>query len=324
MSLGKSAVVEPPLRAPLNLQFDYTRSTGPTVGAFVTGLRDGRIVGVRGSDGRVLVPPPEFDATTHEPLVDFVEVGQTGTVVSWAWNPEPLPGQPFDRPFAWALIRLDGADSSLLHAVDVSSSDDISTGMRVRVRWADERVGDIHDIVAFEPGEAEETRASSTDTDPVAMITTPLDLHYTHTASPEESWYLRGLKEGKLVGGRTGPGGKVYVPPRGASPTDGVPTKEHVELPDRGIVTTFCIVNVPFMGQQIKPPYVAAYVLLDGADIPFLHLILECDAADVRMGMRVEAKWRPQEEWDYTLKNIEYFRPTGEPDADFDTFKHHL
>ncbi|MDJ0484589.1 DNA-binding protein, partial [Rhodococcus pyridinivorans] len=56
MSLGKSAVAEPPLSAPLNLKFDYTRSTGPTVGAFVTGLRDGRILGARGSDGRVLVP----------------------------------------------------------------------------------------------------------------------------------------------------------------------------------------------------------------------------------------------------------------------------
>ncbi len=109
VSLGKSAVAEPPLSAPLNLKFDYTRSTGPTVGAFVTGLRDGRILGARGSDGRVLVPPPEFDAVTHEPLTDFVEVGQTGTVVSWTWNAEPLPGQPFDRPFAWALIRLDGA-----------------------------------------------------------------------------------------------------------------------------------------------------------------------------------------------------------------------
>ncbi|MFD3810109.1 Zn-ribbon domain-containing OB-fold protein [Rhodococcus sp. NPDC058639] len=323
MSLGKSAVAEPPLNAPLNLKFDYTRSTGPTVGAFVTGLRDGRIVGARGSDGRIFVPPPEYDPVTHEPLTDFVEVGLTGTVVSWTWNADPLPGQPFDRPFAWALIRLDGADTSMLHAVDVASPDDIDTGMRVRVRWASERTGGIHDIAAFEPGEAT-TDTPSEPGEPVSMITTPVDLHYRHSASPEESWYLRGLKEGKIIGGRTGPGEKVYVPPRGASPTDGVPTKEPVELPDKGTVTTFCIVNVPFMGQQIKPPYVAAYVLLDGADIPFLHLILECDASEVRMGMRVEAKWRPREEWDHTLRNIEYFRPTGEPDAEFDTFKHHL
>ncbi|NLV78482.1 MAG: DNA-binding protein [Rhodococcus sp.] len=324
MSLGKSAVAEPPLSAPLNLKFDYTRSTGPTVGAFVTGLRDGRIVGARGSDGRILVPPPEFDPVTHDAPTDFVDVGQSGTVVSWTWNAQPLPGQPFDRPFAWALIRLDGADTALLHVVDVPSADDIRTGMRVRARWADERVGDIHDIVAFEPGEAAGTPDAPAPGEPVTMLTTPIDLLYKHTASPEESWYLRGLKEGRIVGGRTGPGGKVYVPPRGASPTDGVPTKEHVEVSDRGIVTTFCIVNVPFMGQQIKPPYVAAYVLLDGADIPFLHLILECDASEVRMGMRVQAKWRPQEEWDHTLRNIEYFRPTGEPDADFDSFKHHL
>ena len=65
-------------------------------------------------------------------------------------------------------------------------------------------------------------------------------------------------------------------------------------------------------------------VLLDGADIAFLHLILECDPADVRMGMRVEAKWKPREEWGYTLENIEYFRPTGEPDAEYDSYKHHL
>ncbi|WP_068155346.1 Zn-ribbon domain-containing OB-fold protein [Rhodococcus phenolicus] len=323
MSLGKSAVVEPPLSAPLNLKFDYTRSTGPTVGAFVTGLRDGRIVGARGSDGRVLVPPPEYDPVTHEPLLDLVEVGQSGTVVSWTWNALPLPGQPFDRPFAWAFIRLDGSDSSILHAVDVTSPEDIETGMRVRVRWAAERVGSINDIAAFEPGEATDA-ASADEGEPVTMITTPVDLHYKHTASAEESYYLRGLAEGKLIGGRTGPGDPVYVPPRGSSPTDGIPTKEQVELSDKGTVTTFCIVNVPFLGQQIKPPYVAAYVLLDGADIPFLHLILECDAADVRMGMRVQAKWRPREEWGHTLRNIEYFRPTGEPDADYDTFKHHL
>ncbi|HJQ41585.1 MAG TPA: Zn-ribbon domain-containing OB-fold protein, partial [Jatrophihabitantaceae bacterium] len=150
------------------------------------------------------------------------------------------------------------------------------------------------------------------------------DLDYLHSASAEESFYLRGLKEGKLIGGRSGPGGKVYIPPRSANPTDGIPTKEQVELPDRGIVTTFCIVNVPFLGQRIKPPYVAAYVLLDGADIAFLHLILDCPAEDVRMGMRVEAAWKPREEWEFGLQNITHFRPTGEPDADYESFREHL
>ncbi|MEN0138247.1 MAG: OB-fold domain-containing protein [Rhodococcus sp. (in: high G+C Gram-positive bacteria)] len=326
--MGKSAVAEKfsnePLSAPLKLQFDYTRSVGPTIGAFVTALRDRKVIGARGSDGRVYVPPPEFDPNTAEPLTDFVGVSDAGTVVSWTWMPEPIAGQPLTTPFAWALIKLDGADTSLVHAVDVDSPAGMSTGMRVRARWAQDRVGRIQDIVCFEPGESANAPEPTTESEPVTMITTPIDLDYLHSASAEESYYLRGLKAGKLIGGRTGPGGKVYIPPRSANPTDGIPTKEQVELPDRGIVTTFCIVNVPFLGQRIKPPYVAAYVLLDGADIAFLHLILDCDAADVRMGMRVEAKWKPREEWGYTLENIEYFRPTGEPDAEYDTYKHHL
>jgi uncharacterized protein len=105
---------------------------------------------------------------------------------------------------------------------------------------------------------------------------------------------------------------------------DGVATTDEVELSDRGTVTTFCIVNVPFLGQRITPPYVSAYVLLDGADIAFLHLILDIPAEEVRMGMRVEAVWKPREEWGTTIENISHFRPTGEPDADFDSYKVHL
>lgn len=318
-------MAEQPLRAPLNLKFDYTRSVGPTIGAFVTALRDRKVIGARGSDGRVHVPPPEFDPVTHDPMTDFVDVADTGSVVSWSWMAEPIEGQPLTHPFAWALVKLDGADTSILHAVDAGSPDAMSTGMRVRVRWADERSGRIQDIACFEPGESDsDSAATGSGGEPVTMITTPIDLHYTHTASLEETYYLRGLMEGKIIGGRTDANGKVYVPPRGANPTDGVPTKEQVEVSDKGTITTFCIVNVPFLGQQIKPPYVAAYVLLDGADIPFLHLILDVDASEVRMGMRVEAVWRPKEEWEYSLKNISHFRPSGEPDAEYDTYKHHL
>ncbi|SGO76570.1 DNA-binding protein [Mycobacterium tuberculosis] len=126
------------------------------------------------------------------------------------------------------------------------------------------------------------------------------------------------------MGARTGKTGKVYFPPHGADPATGKPTSEFVELPDKGTVTTFAIVNIPFLGQRIKPPYVAAYVLLDGADIPFLHLVSDVDAHQVRMGMRVEAVWKPRERWGLGIDNIEYFRPTGEPDADYDTYKHHL
>ncbi|OBG30120.1 Zn-ribbon domain-containing OB-fold protein [Mycobacterium sp. 852002-51057_SCH5723018] len=316
---------EPPLSAPLTLSFDYTRSVGPTLGQFFTALRERRILGVRGSDRRVHVPPAEYDPVTYEPLGEMVPVSAVGTVASWTWQPEPLEGQPLDRPFAWALIKLDGADTLLMHAVDAGEPDAVRTGTRVHVHWADETVGAITDIAYFELGdEPEPVPQPSGDQEPVTMIVTPIEMTIQHTASHEESAYLRAIAEGKLLGARTGKNGKVYFPPHGADPATGQPTTEFVELPDKGTVTTFAIINIPFQGQRIKPPYVAAYVLLDGADIPFLHLVADIDAHEVRMGMRVEAVWKPRDQWGFGIDNIEYFRPTGEPDAEYDTYKHHL
>ena len=74
--------------------------------------------------------------------------------------PEPVAGQPLDRPFAFALVRLDGADTPMLHAVDVASPDEVETGMRVQVRWADERAGAITDIACFEPDPEVEVRGA--------------------------------------------------------------------------------------------------------------------------------------------------------------------
>ena len=78
-------------------------------------------------------------------------MGDAGVVESWAWVPEPRRQQPLEHPFAYALIRLDGADTSFLHAVDAGSEDSMKTGMRVRVRWAEESAGSILDIACFEP-----------------------------------------------------------------------------------------------------------------------------------------------------------------------------
>jgi uncharacterized OB-fold protein len=314
---------QPPLSAPLKLSFDYTRSVGSVLGRFFTELRDRHVVGIRGSDGRVLVPPAEFDPVTYAPLTEIVPVASVGTVTSWTWQPEPLEGQPLDRPFAWALITLDGADTALIHAVDAGSPDAIATGARVRVHWADEPVGAITDIAYFELGDSPEDAPEATlDRDPVTMIVTPTSMEIQHTASHPESTFLRALEEGRLVGAST-VGGKVYFPAREADPSTGQQLTEFVELPDKGTVTTFAIINIPFAGQKIKPPYVAAYILLDGADIPFLHLVTEIEAADVRMGMRVEAVWKPREEWGLGIDNIDHFRPSGEPDAEYDTYKHH-
>lgn len=142
------------LSAPHVMEFAYTRSTGPVVGAFLTGLRDRKVLGATDSQGRVVVPPPEYDARTAAPTdaTSLVEVGTEGVVTSWSWNPKPRAGQPFEQPFAWALVQLDGAGTSLLHVLD-APREAIRTGLRVRVRWAEQTTGTIQDIACFEPVE---------------------------------------------------------------------------------------------------------------------------------------------------------------------------
>jgi uncharacterized OB-fold protein len=160
--------------------------------------------------------------------------------------------------------------------------------------------------------------------EPVEQIVTPVRLDYTVNAGAALSRFLHNIAEGRLVGQRCPSCQKVYVPPRGSCPTCAVATVEDVELGQRGTVTAFCIVRVPYPGQTIRPPYISSSILLDGADIPFYHLVSEIAPEDVRMGLRVEAVWVDEADRGPTVESIRWFRPSGEPDAPYESFKEHL
>ncbi len=137
------------LEAPLAIEYPFNRTTGPVIGPFLTALIDQRVLGIRGEDGRVICPPTEYDPLTGAPLTEMVEVASTGKVTSWSWIGTVREGQPLQHPHALALIQLDGADTSMMHVVDAGSADAMVTGMRVAVRWSDERSGSIADIACF-------------------------------------------------------------------------------------------------------------------------------------------------------------------------------
>jgi uncharacterized OB-fold protein len=160
---------------------------------------------------------------------------------------------------------------------------------------------------------------------PVEIVLCPVELDYTYSAGQAASRFLRGVAEGRLLGQPCPVDGKVYVASRGACPNHGVPTgPETVEVSDKGTIVSYSIVRIPSENLAVDPPFAAVSILLDGADSTFMHVLSECPLEEVRMGMRVEAVWIPKEEWTTSLKNIKYFRPSGEPDASFDSYKEHL
>lgn len=161
--------------------------------------------------------------------------------------------------------------------------------------------------------------------EPIGVVDIPIRLDYRYTPGRLQSTFLRALEEGRLLGFRCTSCRKVYVPARGVCPMCGEQfEQEGIEVADTGTVATFAVVNVPSSNIDIELPYVAAEVLLDGADTTTMFLLRDATPADVRMGMRVEARWRPQEEWETSMANIECVVPIDEPDADYETYKEHV
>jgi uncharacterized OB-fold protein len=299
------------------------------MGPFLTGLRDGKILGNRCGD-RVLCPPLEYDPDTGATLdPDFVEVGPGGTVTSWTWIAEPTRKHPFSHPFAFALIRLDGADTPIFHAIDAGSIDAMSTGMRVAAQYRDERVGAITDVYFVPEAEAKKQDITPGD-EPVAITEHLISLQISEPLSPHRVRFAQGLLDGKIIGQRSPMSGKVYVPGRGYDNLERVrmTEKDDVVVSDRGTVSSFTVITpVQYYGQKETEPYIRCSILLDGADQPIIGVdIRDIPLDEFHVGMRLQAVWRPpakrsvaqlDNRWGGAWEDfIERWERTGEPDVD--------
>ncbi len=159
--------------------------------------------------------------------------------------------------------------------------------------------------------------ASIADVEMVQRVRTPIRIEYTYTPGRALSAYLRGMAEKRIVAERCPRTGQVFVPPRGVSPMAGIPTVGPVELPDVGYVESFNITRVPIATRpDLEPPYCSAWIVLDGASVGFMGLVINCEPESVRMGMRVKAVWKPDDELEKSATNILGWEPSGEPDVE--------
>jgi uncharacterized protein len=163
---------------------------------------------------------------------------------------------------------------------------------------------------------------SETEQGPVTVVETPITLEYSYTPGVAASRFLRAVERGELTGQRCPNCHKVITPPRGACSMCGVATEDEVQLSGKGTVTTFCTTQIPSPG--LVPPYVTAWIRLDGSDMTSMFLLQECDPADVRLGMRVEPVWVDAADRKADMGNIKYYRPIDEPDADYDDYKEYV
>jgi len=113
--------------------------------------------------------------------------------------------------------------------------------------------------------------------------------------------------EKKIMGTRCGKCGKGFVPPRKTCPTCFTKNEEWVELSDEGELLSFTVVRRQLAALPDKAPVCFGLIKLDGADTAMLHKLGEVDPADVKIGMRVKAKFAERRQAKIT--DIEYFKP---------------
>jgi len=144
--------IEAPLEQSQTMEFEYTHSTGETVGRFLAGLKEQKkIWGQRVAGLGVVVPPVGYSEIDGSPGGEWVEVASTGTVTAVAVVAEPIERlHPCSSTFAFVLVRLDGADTSMAHIVKEDLGN-LRIGSRVETVWMpdEERKGTIRDIECF-------------------------------------------------------------------------------------------------------------------------------------------------------------------------------
>jgi uncharacterized protein len=146
----------------------------------------------------------------------------------------------------------------------------------------------------------------------IGAVDFALDARYAWDAGTAVARYLDGLKEGRILARECRRCRRILVPPRMFCEECFRPTDRWVEVRDTGRVNTFSICYIRWDMVKLEDPEIPFVLEIDGATpgMGFMHKLGEVEPDDVRVGMEVEAVWRPEEERVGSILDIAYFRPT--------------
>jgi len=118
------------------LRMDYTYVAGAGRSMFLRGLAERRMLARRCPGcAQVYLPSPQFCSRCLQPLGAPFELDGRGTVSTFCMVNFPFPGQVYEPPYVVAQIRMDGADTRLMHLVREVAPERVQIGMRVEPVW---------------------------------------------------------------------------------------------------------------------------------------------------------------------------------------------
>ena len=131
----------------------YQYFAGAVGSKFIVSLRDEKqILGVRCDHcEKTFVPPRETCERCFALLTDhWVKVEPTGEVTGFTVVHYAEPYQPKEPPYVLALIKLDGADTPVVHLLECGDVQNARVGMRVQAVFSEEPKDNILNISHFE------------------------------------------------------------------------------------------------------------------------------------------------------------------------------
>jgi uncharacterized protein len=246
-----------------------------------------------------------------EPATELVVLAGTGSITGFTETAAGL----------LATVRLDGADTDMVHRILGAGYDELSVGARVAPRFAAEPSGGVLDLEGFvlDDSRPEDVGVAplQSETEPLAELQYGMRLEYDHSYGPFYGRLFDELATSRRILGVKCPACKaVMVPPRGVCDACHVRTEEWVDVQDTGTLKAFSVIHLEFVGQTRTPPYVYAEIVLDGANTRLIHAIGNVDPEkapeELWCGMKVRAVWREGVAPTATLEDIEFFEPVTE------------
>jgi uncharacterized protein len=139
------------------IKVPYTWWVGETGSRFFTTLRDEkRILGTHCSRcAMTFVPPRKACGRCFNTQIAWREVGPRGTLMTYTIPRSAEAIHPLPLPFAFGIVRLDGADTGLAHLIAEYQEGRLKTGIRLEPVFREKGEGNILDIRYFRPASAQ-------------------------------------------------------------------------------------------------------------------------------------------------------------------------